>query len=181
MRPTIWVDMDDVIADTLIEQIHRYNYEFNEQLTVDDLSGRCIWDFVPSERVPALQRQISSDDFYPSLSPVAHSEIVLERLQERYEVYIATAVMGYPRSFGAKYEWLRRHFPFVQPSNLVFCGNKGVLRGDLLIDDNPRELRLFQGNAILYSSPTNRLIKEFRRVNDWWEIERLFLGQHESS
>jgi 5'(3')-deoxyribonucleotidase len=181
LRTTICVDVDDVIANTLAEQILRYNHEFDEQLTVDDLSGRCIWDFVPPERIPALERQIASEDFYPSLSAVPYSQAVLERLQHRYEVYIATAVMEYPRSFGAKYEWLRQNFPFIQPSHIIFCGHKGILQGDFLIDDNPLELRQFQGKAILYSSPANSLIREFRRVNNWWEIERFFLGPHDSS
>jgi 5'(3')-deoxyribonucleotidase len=179
-RTTICVDMDDVIADTLPEQILRYNRAFNEQLTVDDLSGRCIWDFVPPERIPALESQIASEDFYPGLSAVPYSQVVLERLQHRYEVYIATAVMEYPRSFNAKYEWVRQNFPFVQPSHIVFCGHKGILRGDFLIDDNPLELRLFQGKALLYSSPANGFIREFRRVHNWREIERFFLGPHDS-
>jgi 5'(3')-deoxyribonucleotidase len=56
-----------------------------------------------------------------------------------------------------------------------------ILRGDFLIDDNPRQLRLFQGSGILYSTPANHLIQEFRRVNDWWEIERIFLDPQDSS
>jgi 5' nucleotidase, deoxy (Pyrimidine), cytosolic type C protein (NT5C) len=36
-RTIICVDMDEVIADTLREQILRYNDEFNENLTVNDL------------------------------------------------------------------------------------------------------------------------------------------------
>jgi len=181
LRTAICVDMDDVIADTLHEQILRYNREFNEQITAKDLGGRCIWDFVPPDRVPALEMQIASEDFYPSLSAVPHSQVVLERLQHRYEVYIATAVMEYPRSFSAKYQWLRQNFPFIQPSHIVFCGHKGILQGDFLIDDNPLELQLFRGRAILYSSPANSLIQEFRRVNNWWEIERFFLGPYDSS
>jgi 5'(3')-deoxyribonucleotidase len=181
LRATICVDMDDVIANTLSELISRYNHEFDEQLTVDDLSGRHIWDFVRPDRIPALERQIASEDFYPSLSVVPNSQVVLERLQRRYEVYIASAVMEYPRSFGAKYEWLRRNFPFIQPSHIVFCGNKGILQGDFLIDDNPLELRLFQGRAILFSSPANSLIQEFQRVNNWREIELYFLGPNDSS
>lgn len=180
-RTIICVDMDEVIADTLREQILRYNDEFNENLTVNDLKGRWIWDFVPSDRIPALERHIASEDFYSSLSVVPHSRVVLERLQHRYEVYIATAVMEYPRSFSAKYEWLRQDFPFIQPSHIVFCGHKAILRGDFLIDDNPRQLRLFQGSGILYSTPANHLIQEFRRVNDWWEIERIFLDPQDSS
>jgi 5'(3')-deoxyribonucleotidase len=57
----------------------------------------------------------------------------------------------------------------------VFCGDKSILRADYLIDDNPRQLRRFDGEGILYSSPHNKYVTEFRRVNDWLEVEALFL------
>ena len=65
-------------------------------------------------------------------------------------MFIATAAMEVPTSFTAKYEWLGRHFPFISPSNVVFCGDKSILRADFLIDDNPRQLRRFvgQGGAV---------------------------------
>jgi 5'(3')-deoxyribonucleotidase len=89
--------------------------------------------------------------------------------------------MQYPRSLRAKYEWLRQNFPFIQPSHIVFCGHKGVIQSDFLIDDNLLELRLFRGKGILFTSPANSLIQEFRCVNNWWEIERFFLDPHNSS
>ena len=67
-----------------------------------------------------------------------------ERLQQHYEIYIATAAMEVPSSFNAKFHWLKQHFPFIPASHIVFCGNKSILDGDYLIDDNPRQLRLFQ-------------------------------------
>jgi len=44
-----------------------------------------------------------------------------------------------------------------------------------LIDDNPRQLRRFQGEGILYSSPHNAGVTGFKRVNDWLDVEKLFL------
>jgi len=181
LRKVICVDMDEVIADVLNEQILLYNREFKERLTVSELRGRWIWDFVPPDRVRALGRHIQSEDFFEHVAVIPHSQHVLERLQKRYDVYIATAVMDYPQAFVPKYEWLKRHFPFIPPSHMVFCGDKGIVRGDFLIDDNPRELRLFRGETIMYSSPANALIQEFRRVNSWLDIEQFFMGYRRSS
>ena len=175
-RKIICVDMDEVIADALGEHLLRYNHEFQEKLTVADLHGRWLWDFVPPERLAVLERYIRSADFFAGLRVIPHSQRVLERLQERYEVYIATAAMEVPTSFTAKFDWLKQHFPFIRPSHIVFCGDKGILRGDFLIDDNPRQLRRFHGEGILYGAPANALVKGFRRVNDWLEIEQMFLG-----
>jgi 5'(3')-deoxyribonucleotidase len=101
---------------------------------------------------------------------------VLEKLQTRYEVFIATAAMEVPSSFNAKFKWLAEHFPFIPASHIVFCGDKGILRGDFLIDDNPRQLRRFQGEGILFSSPANAFVEGFRRVESWLDVERMFLG-----
>ncbi len=73
-------------------------------------------------------------------------------------------------------DWLGRHFPFVSPSRVVFCGDKGILNAEYLIDDNPRQLRRFRGEGILYSAPHNVACAEFRRVEDWLAVERMFLG-----
>ena len=83
--------------------------------------------------------------------------------------------MEVPTSFSAKFTWLARHFPFIQPSHIVFCGDKSVLRTDYLIDDNPRQLRRFEGEGILYTSPANRHVLGYRRVDNWLDVEKLFL------
>lgn len=175
-KKIICVDMDEVIADALGEHLLRYNREFNERLTPADLHGRWLWDTVPPERLATLERYIRSEDFFANLEVMPDAQRVLERLQERFEIYIATAAMEVPSSFTAKFEWLKQHFPFIRPSHIVFCGDKGILRGDYLIDDNPRQLRRFHGQGVLFSSPSNALITGFRRVNHWADVEKLFLG-----
>ena len=175
-RKIICVDMDEVIADALGEHLMRYNRDFNEKLTISDLHGRWIWDFVPPERLATLEHYIRTDDFFANLEVMPDAQRVLERLQERYDIFIATAAMEVPTSFTAKFHWLKRHFPFIRPSHIVFCGDKGILRGDYLIDDNPRQLRRFRGEGILFTAPANALVTGFRRVNNWREVEKLFLG-----
>jgi len=174
-RKIICVDMDEVIADALGEHLVRYNRDFGEQVTLDDLHGKWIWDYVPPERLSALETYMRSDDFFAVLDVMPESQRVLERLQSRYEVFIATAAMEVPSSFNAKFQWLARHFPFIPSSHIVFCGDKGILRGDFLIDDNPRQLRRFRGEGILYSAPANVHIEGFRRVENWLDVERMFL------
>lgn len=174
-RPTICVDMDEVIADALGEHLLRYNRQFSERLTRADLNGQWLSDFVPPERQQALFEYMTSEDFFAVLRVMPHAQRVLHRLQQHYEIYIATAAMEIPSSFNAKFHWLKQHFPFIPASHIVFCGNKSILNGNFLIDDNPRQLRLFQGEGILFSSPANVNVTGFRRVHDWLEIEQLFL------
>src|ERR1700721_666607 len=72
--------------------------------------------------------------------------------------------------------WVATPFPFIPASHIVYCGDKSILRADYLIDDNPRQLRRFKGEGILYSSPHNAGVTGYKRVNNWLEVEEMFLG-----
>ena len=171
----IAIDMDEVIADAVTEHLRRYNAHFDEQLTKADLEGKWIWDVVQSDRQQMLEDTLREPDFFADLAVFPDAQRVLERLSQTYELFIATAAMEVPTSFTAKFEWLARHFPFIPASHIVFCGDKSVLRTDFLIDDNPRQLRRFEGEGILYTSPTNLHVTGFRRVHNWLDVEKLFL------
>ncbi len=168
--------MDEVMADAVAEHLFRYNRDYSLKITKADLHGKWLWDVVALDHHPILEAYLRSDDFFEVLEVMHDAVRVVERLQERYEVFIATAAMEVPTSFQAKYRWLGRHFPFIPPAHIVFCGDKSILRGDFLIDDNPRQLRRFQGEGILYSSHHNALVTGFKRVENWLAVEQLFLG-----
>ena len=178
-RKVIAVDMDEVIADALGEHLTRYNRDFANDhaaaITLDDLRGRRLWQVAPAQRHPVIDNYLREDDFFRVLQVMPNSQRVLERLQSRYEVFIASAAMEVPTSFVAKYYWLAEHFPFIPTSHIVFCGDKSILRADYLIDDNPRQLALFRGEGILYTSPANIHINGYRRVDDWLAVEQMFL------
>jgi 5'(3')-deoxyribonucleotidase len=168
--------MDEVMADAIAEHLLRYNRDYEEQITVADLEGKWLWQVVSSDRHEVLEGYLRSDDFFEGLTVMPESQRVMQRLQQNYEVFIATAAMEIPTSFAQKYRWLEKHFPFISPSHIVYCGDKGILRADYLIDDNPRQLQRFQGTGVLYSSPHNVKVKGFKRVKDWLEVEQMFLG-----
>jgi 5'(3')-deoxyribonucleotidase len=168
--------MDEVMADALGEHLLRYNRHYGEQVTVADLEGKWLWDIVSTDRHDVLDAYMRSDDFFEAMAVMPESQRVMQRLQMNYEVFIATAAMEVPTSFQQKYRWLAKHFPFISASHIVYCGDKSILRADYLIDDNPRQLRRFSGTGILYSSPHNVGVKGYKRVNDWLEVEKLFLG-----
>ena len=196
----ICVDMDEVIADTVAEHLIRYNRDYRDNLTKEDLRGKWIWDVVAIDRHPRLEEYLRSEDFFADLDVIPDAQRVLRRLQQQFEVFIASAAMEVPTSFNAKYRWLARHFPTIPATNIVFCGDKSILRADYLIDDNPRQLRRFEARygteptrrkigeheseeagtvrqGILYDAPHNAAVTGFRRVRNWLEIESLFLPE----
>lgn len=171
----IAVDMDEVMADAVAENLLRYNRAFSEQITRADLEGKGIWEVVHPSRHATIEGFLRSEDFFAVLAVMPDAVRVMKALQQRYEVFIATAAMEVPTSFTAKYEWLGRHFPFIPASNIVFCGDKSILRADYLIDDNPRQLRLFSGKGILFHAHHNIAVSGFPRVKSWLEVESMFL------
>jgi 5'(3')-deoxyribonucleotidase len=172
----ICVDMDEVMADALGEQLLRYNRDHNENITLADLQGKWLWDVVSADRHNTLEGYLRSEDFFEGLEVMPESQRVMKRLQPRYDVFIATAAMEVPTSFHQKFRWLERHFPFIPPSHIIYCGDKSILNADYLIDDNPRQLKRFRGEGIIFTSPHNIHVKGYRRVNDWLDVERLFLS-----
>ena len=122
----IAVDMDEVMADAVAEHLLRYNRDHNERLTKQDLEGKWLWDVVARDRHPALEGYLQSEDFFEVLEVMPESQRVMEALQGRYEVFIATAAMEVPTSFTAKFRWLERHFPCRRTLSFAatsrFCG-----------------------------------------------------------
>ncbi len=167
--------MDEVMADAVAEHLKRYNEEFDARITVADLNGKWLWDVVDPSRHATLERYLRSEDFFAVLGVMPDAVRVMRALQDEYDVFIATAAMEVPTSFTAKYEWLGRHFPFISPSNIVFCGDKSILHAEFLIDDNPRQLRRFKGQGVLFHSHHNVKVTEFPRVRNWAEVEEFFL------
>lgn len=173
--PRIAIDMDEVIADALEEYLSRYNADFRQKLRKQDLLGKRLADLVPSKYWPRLDAYFDDESFFRNLKVMEDSQEVIRELSAHYDIYIVTAAMEIPCSFVPKFEWLRRHFPFIPPDNYVFCGNKGVIATDFLIDDSVYQLERFRGQGIIYTSPRNINERRFPRVNNWNDVREMFL------
>ena len=171
----IAIDMDEVIADFLSKHLALYNAEFGESLTADDLRGKKLRELVVEERRARLETFLTADDFFGDLGVVDGSQQVISDLTRHYEVFVTTAAMEYPTSFAAKFRWLEEHFPFVPASNIVFCGDKGIIAADYLIVDNARHFARFRGEGILFTAPHNVGENRYLRVNGWQDVREMFL------
>jgi 5'(3')-deoxyribonucleotidase len=179
-RKRICVDMDEVLADALGEHIRLYNRDFDANLTKADLKNKWLTDFVHEEQQAAVMSYLHSAEFFADLDVMEHSQRVMQRLAERYEVFVASAATAFPNSFAPKFHWLKRHFPWIPASHVVFCGDKSILAADYLVDDMPWNLERFRGEGILFTAPHNAdyddRAHKVRRVASWLEIEQIFLA-----
>ncbi len=170
----ICVDMDEVMADTLAEHLRRYNQTFDEDVTIEDLAGKGLWEITPLDRQQQLRAFLDAEDFFEDLPLMPDAQPVLKELSRQFEIFIATQAMVVPNSLGPKYRWLQRHFSFIPPTHYVFCGDKSILLADFLIDDQPRNLQRFEGVGLLYTAPHNLGVTGFVRVNDWMDVAEYF-------
>jgi 5'(3')-deoxyribonucleotidase len=172
----IGIDMDEVIADTLGEILERYNRDFGTVHSKADLMGKRFWETVPAEHRPKIREYFADGSIFEDLPVLEYSQEVMLELTKRYEVFITTAAMEVPSSFSPKFRWLARHFPFLKPSHIVFCGDKSVLAVDYLIDDNVRHFERLSGEGIVFTAPHNVQETRWRRVSNWLEVRDMFLA-----
>jgi 5'(3')-deoxyribonucleotidase/uncharacterized protein with PQ loop repeat len=172
-RLRIAIDMDEVMADALTEHLRRYNAAYGTNITPAELSGRHLEQYIPAAHRDAAEAMLDAS-FFEELEVLPDCQEVVRELADRYEVFIASAAMDVPCSFDAKYRWLQRHFPFIPPSHIVFCGDKTIVDADYLIDDRPRHFAKFKGQGLLFSAPHNADETRYPRVASWKEVREHF-------
>lgn len=171
----IFVDMDDVIADTYGKHIEMYNQEFGEKLSLDHIKSGEVWQNVPEIHQSSIRKHALTDGFFRDLKPIKDSISVMKELGQKHEVYIASAATQFPNSLREKSDWLDDFFPFITWQYRIMCGHKFILNGDLLIDDRALNLDKFEGDTLLFTSPHNIHENGHERMNSWSDIAEKLL------
>lgn len=174
MRKSIAIDMDQVLANMYKKMVVTYNELFGTTMTEQEFLKSSRHDLTKEQEIEVF-KTLNEPSYFRDLEVLDADAIeVVRELSEHYDIYIATAAMEVPGCFNAKYDWLREHFPFLNTQNFVFCGNKAVIHTDYLIDDSPRQLKVFKGTGLLYTMPYNESAEGFIRVNNWKAIKEYF-------
>ena len=172
----IAIDMDDVLAKTTHVIIDRINQIVNQNYTYEELlTGSTSVKEEFYEHYLANNTFLWEPGFFEHI-PVNEDAIeVVKKLTERYEVFIVSAATEFPNSLKEKIGWMEQHFPFITWKHIVFCGHKHMIQADYLIDDHEKNLHTFTGTPLLFTAPHNVHITDFKRVNNWKEVEKLLL------
>ena len=108
----VYIDMDDVLCN--------FTEAYNASL----------------KRAPETQFPQSVKGFFETLVPMKDAIEAVEKLRSLYDVYILTAPSTRnPLSYTEKRIWIEKHFGYEFTKKLIICSNKGLLKGDILIDD----------------------------------------------
>jgi 5'(3')-deoxyribonucleotidase len=172
MQQRLIVDMDGVLADIYPQYLKFLSSESDIRLSVDELKGRS-----EAEVFKNIRKYLFTPGFFRGAPVVRGSYDALIMLNSRYELFVVSSATEFPHSLMEKYEWLKGHFPFITWQQMVFCGLKSVVRGDIMIDDHFKNLDHFKGKTILFTQPHNEGLpdKNHTRVHSWEEILSLLL------
>ncbi len=127
------------------------------------------------EAFPRAPEYVRTPGFFRTLPVMPDSREILAALNQRYELFIVSSATEYPQSLPEKQAWLGEHFPFISWRQMVFCGSKRIVSGDIMIDDHFKNLDFFPGQTLLFTQPHNQLAPAGRhtRVHTWSDIARL--------
>jgi 5'-nucleotidase len=129
----IYIDMDDVLCD--------FSGGYKKAL----------------EQNPGMPIPQSQYGFYQNLSPLDGAIETLKALynSSEYTTYILTAPSTRnPFSYTEKRVWVEEKLGYSFVDRLIICSHKGLLKGDILIDDNNsgRGQEHFEGRFIHFGS-----------------------------
>jgi 5'(3')-deoxyribonucleotidase len=172
----IAIDMDDVLAKTTYVIIDKINEIISSSYTYDELlNGSESLKLEFYGHYTKHNTFLWEPGFFENIPVNEDAVRVVQKLQEQYEIFIVSAATEFPNSLKEKLHWMEKHFPFITWRHIVFCGHKHMIQADYLIDDHEKNLHTFTGTPLLFTAPHNLHIHDFKRVNNWLEVEKLLL------
>jgi 5'-nucleotidase len=171
--PIAILDMDGILADLLTPWLARYNADYDDQLTVADVTA---WDLHTLVR-PAcgrhVYRYLRDPELFRHLPVVPGAPAGVRALRAQgWEPVIVTA--SSPALHAAKAAWLAEHFPDIPRDHLVFCSVKHWVPGDVFVDDAPHNLLPYRthhptAQVLALAYPYNRSVP-VPRYASWAEL-----------
>ncbi|MFT4204715.1 MAG: 5'(3')-deoxyribonucleotidase [Chitinophagaceae bacterium] len=171
----IILDMDNVMAEINPQYIVYFKQVYGEELTLDALVEHQKKGTFPD--YSRLHRLLEIPRFFRTLPVMADAQEVVQKLNDKYEIFIVSAAMEYPQALNEKLDWLAEYFPFIQTRQIAFTGSKKFVYGDVMIDDKVSNLNHFNGRKILFTHPNNLKYTDpqYTRADNWKEVEKILL------
>ncbi len=168
-KQRIAIDMDEVLADVIAKFEVLYKQNHPEEILKQQEDGEEFYAILPEHISGDFRKHIYEKGFFRDMEVIKDSQRVVKELDKKYDVFIVSAAMEFRNSLEDKVDWLEDHFPFIPWQRTIFCGLK-IVDTDIMIDDRSRNFVGFDGRPLLFSSPHNKLITKFERVDNWEEV-----------
>ncbi|MCP9767698.1 5'-3'-deoxyribonucleotidase [Lacihabitans sp. LS3-19] len=171
---TIIIDMDDVMADASAGILDVFNELNGTDLKKDFFKDKNFYDFMNSGKYLTYRDRLFDQGFFINLEVMPDAQEVIKELSEKHKVYIVSAATEFPNSLREKYDWMQKYFPFISWRNFMLCGDKSIVKGDVMIDDHEKNLKTFSGETLLFDAMHNQQLEGYHRVYNWQEIHNYF-------
>lgn len=167
----ILFDFDDVLNDLSKKWIAELNRRHHLNVRWEDLREYELKRAFPQLSEYQIFLPYLEGTIYLDINPVPEAQKLVEELSLEHELYVATLnLLGVDPVNLYEYLWngesthcvdyllqfLAEYYPQISHRNLLIAGTKEMLKGDVLIDDNPAHLLRFDGLRILLDKPYNK-------------------------
>ena len=165
----ILLDIDGVIADFMGKLIEQYNFLTGEKVVLQDIKSVKSHKWFKDPQL--VFRLKDSVGFIRSLEPLPGAiDGVNQLIRMGHEVVFVSNGTNCQSSGHEKREWLKYYFSKTwKYPPLVLTYHKHLVRGDVLVDDNPRNLENLEHGtqALLWHHPYNVDVQGYTRIYDW--------------
>ncbi|MFA6603395.1 MAG: 5'-3'-deoxyribonucleotidase [Patescibacteria group bacterium] len=169
----ILIDLDDVLADFEGGFLERWRQRHPSYpcITRDQRTVFGMHKQYPSWCRDPIQELIREPGFFLGLPPIAGGQAaVREMLTHGHRVFFCTAPMpGCPTCATEKFQWVGQNLGPDLVGRIILTGDKTLVRGDILIDDNPAITGALPPvwEHVIFDVPYNRTVADKRRLVRW--------------
>lgn len=170
----ILVDLDNVLINTGEAWVEILNERHGTTVKYDDISEWDMTKFFPSLTRDEVYMPLSDGSVWSRVSPIPGARETIEMLMfEGDDVYVLTS--SSLNTIGKKWkEVLQKYFPMILHSHVIVAEHKQMIKGDVLIDDAPFNLKGGEYYSILFAAPHNAGYDDsglgIERACDWNDV-----------
>lgn len=173
-KPLIGFDLDSVLNTLDKDWLDAYNADYNDNMTSEDLQTWNTNEWVKPECGLKIFDYLLQPGFFRNLGVTPGAQEVIKWLSQYAELYVVTAYHW--NTCRDKAEFIIEHFPEINPRNIIFLNNKGLINLDYLVDDGPHNIEVFKGQGIVVDKRYNRYLPDiYPRFQTFDEIKRYFM------
>jgi 5'(3')-deoxyribonucleotidase len=160
----IAIDVDDTVANLSDAWLGRYNYDFEDNLTKNDITKWSVHKFVKPECGERIYDYLKDPTLYNFVEPIPHSLEAVNLLKRVARIIFVTAPTL--EVMGRKYYWLKEHGYIDSLDDYIETKEKYLINYDYIIDDRWDNVKGSNDNW-LYNAPWNKKYNYPQRIKSW--------------
>lgn len=166
----ILCDLDGVVMDIMSPWLRMYNKDYDDNLKADDIVSQRIEKYVKPECGKDIYRYLCMKGFFRQAQPYPEAKDGIQKLfnTENDIWFVATPVLDAKYFMHETLEWVEEYYPQIGSKKIIFCLDKGIINGHVLIDDVFENFNGFHGVEVLFERPWNQHITpaKLSEIND---------------